>query len=358
MVTARGASITLEYSSTIFSTLPAYPAACREWLWGTVVGMGVQDGLLSLLDAALDRTVVPGYSRVGYLLRQAEWANDPPPGALSGRTALVTGANRGIGKAIAAGLARLGATVLLTVRDPDSGERARQEMRAADPDADVQVEVCDVSDLAGVRAFAADLTSRVSRLDVLIHNAGVLPANRTETADGHEITLATHVLGPVLLTECLLGILAESGDPRVTLMSSGGMYTQPLPVSDPEYRNSRYRGAIAYARTKRMQVAFTPLLARRWAGIRVYSMHPGWADTPGVALSLPGFRRLTGPLLRTAEEGADTAVWLAATRPAPPTGGFWHDRRNRPQHYLLSTRYSDDARERLWRYCAEAIGLD
>ena len=315
--------------------------------------MNVLDGMRSVLDTVLDRAVVPGYTSVGYRLRQRGWPDDPSPDALTGRTALVTGANRGIGKAIAAGLAGLGATVLLTVRDRASGEQAAEEI-----DGDVRVEVCDVSDLDGVRAFAADLTSRMSTLDVLVHNAGVLPATRTETADGHEVTLATHVLGPVLLTELLLPILGDSSDARVILMSSGGMYTQPLPVRDPEYRTGRYRGAIAYARTKRMQVAFTPVLARRWAGLRVYSMHPGWADTPGVASSLPGFRAVTGPLLRTPEEGADTAVWLAATHPAPPTGRFWHDRRPRPEHYLLSTRSSDDARERLWQYCADAIGLD
>jgi dehydrogenase/reductase SDR family member 12 len=325
-----------------------------------MVCMSVHDGLRSLLDTALDRAVVPGYTRVGYQLRQSGWADDPRPGALAGRTSLVTGANRGIGKAIAAGLARLGATVLLTVRDRESGERAREEIIAADSAADVRVEVCDVSDLATVRAFAADLSSRVSRLDVLIHNAGVLPATRTETGDGHEVTLATHVLGPVLLTERLLPILAASSDPRVILMSSGGMYTQSLPTDDPEYRHGRYRGATAYARTNRIQVALTPILARRWAGqhIRVYSMHPGWADTPGVATSLPGFRLLTGPLLRTPEEGADTALWLAATKPAPATGGFWHDRRPRPEHYLPLTRYGDRDSQRLWQYCADAIGIE
>ena len=141
--------------------------------------------------------------------------------------------------------------------------------------------MCDVSDLAAVRAFAVELSGRLTSLDVLVHNAGLLPAERSETVQGHEITLATHVLGPMLLTELLVPLLGESADPRVILMSSGGMYTQPLAVADPEYRNGRYRGAIAYARTKRMQVAFTPMLARRWPGIRVYSMHPGWADTPG-----------------------------------------------------------------------------
>lgn len=325
-----------------------------------MVCMSVHRGIRSLLDTALDRAVIPGYSRIGYQLRQSEWANDPRPGALKGRTALVTGANRGIGKAIAAGLARLGATVLLTVRDRENGERAREEIVAADADADVQVEVCDVSDLSAVRAFAADLSRRVSELDVLIHNAGVLPPTRTETADGHEATLATHVLGPVLLTECLIPILGAADDPRVILMSSGGMYTQSLPADDPEYLDGTYSGVTAYARTKRMQVALTPVLARRWAGegIRVYSMHPGWADTPGVATSLPGFRRLTGPLLRTAEEGADTAVWLAATEPAPPTGLFWHDRRPRPEHYLPLTRSGDRDRESLWEYCASAVGID
>ena len=323
------------------------------------MSMSAHKGIRPLLDTALDRARIPGYTRIGYRLRRLGETDDPPPGALKGRTALVTGANRGIGKAVAAGLAKLGATVVLAVRDRARGERASEEIVAEDSGADVRVEVCDVSNLADVTAFAADLSSRMSRLDVLIHNAGVLPDARVETPDGHELTLATHVLGPVLLTERLVPILANSDDARVILMSSGGMYTQPLPVADPEYRDGRYRGVTAYARTKRIQVALTPILARRWAGqhIRVYSMHPGWSDTPGVAAALPGFRALTGPMLRTAAEGADTAVWLAATSPAQPTGRFWHDRRPRTEHYLPRTRYSVNDRALLWRYCAEAVGL-
>jgi dehydrogenase/reductase SDR family member 12 len=322
--------------------------------------MGIHAGLRSLLDTTLDRTIVGGYSRIGYELRRWGWSDDPAPHALKGRTALVTGANRGIGKAIATGLAQLGATVLLTVRDEASGEQARKEIVDANPEADVQVEVCDVSDLSAVRAFAADLSARVWELDVLIHNAGVMPPERTETADRHELTLATHVLGPVLLTECLLPILRGAEEPRVILMSSGGMYTQSLPADDPEYFDEPYSGVTAYARTKRMQVALAPILARHWAddNVRVYAMHPGWADTPGVASSLQGFRAVTGPLLRTPEQGADTAIWLAATEPAPPTDGFWHDRRPRPEHYLPTTRHGEGERDRLWRYCAYSVGID
>ncbi|MGW6693895.1 SDR family NAD(P)-dependent oxidoreductase [Rhodococcus sp. NPDC054953] len=313
-----------------------------------------------LLDDVLDRTIAVGYSRLGFAARQRCWpAADPAPGALTGATVLVTGANSGIGKAVATGAAALGATVLMTVRDVTRGRAARRDVLAAVPGADLVVERCDISRLAEVRAFAADLCGRCTRVDSVIHNAGVLPAHRAETPDGHELSLATHVLGPILLTELLLPVLAAAPDPRVVLMSSGGMYTQRLPVDDVEYRTGGYRGATAYARSKRIQVALTPLLGERWGSpaVTVASMHPGWADTPGLADALPGFRRLTQPLLRTPEQAADTAVWLAATTPIPPNGRFWHDRRIRPVHYLPTTRYTADDVERVWRYCAHAVDL-
>ena len=308
-----------------------------------------------MIDTLLDRSVVLGYSRAGYLLRRRTWpAADPAPDALRGRVALVTGASSGLGEAVAVGLARLGAEVVLVVRDLGRGEEALARVRAAVPEAKVRTSRCDVADFASVRELAA----REPRVDVVVHNAGVLPPERGESVDGHEITLATHVLGPLLLTELLRPALRASADARVILMSSGGMYTQSLAVDDPEYRAGRYRGATAYARTKRMHVELTPLLAERWRadGIAVHSLHPGWADTPGLATSLPAFRRLVGPLLRTPEEGADTAVWLAATRPAPPAGRFWHDRRERPRHLLPHTRATTAEVETLLRYCLDAIG--
>ncbi|MEU0793509.1 SDR family NAD(P)-dependent oxidoreductase [Amycolatopsis sp. NPDC005961] len=308
-----------------------------------------------LLDTLLDRTVVVGYSRFGYALRRRTWpADDPAPDALRGRVALVTGAGSGLGEATAAGLARLGAEVVLVVRNVERGERALSRVRAAVPEAKVRTARCDVADFASVREFAAT----EPRVDVLVHNAGVLPPRREESVAGHEITFATHVLGPLLLTELLRPALRASADARVIWVSSGGMYTQKLAADDPEYRGGRYRGATAYARTKRMQVELTPTLAERWRpdGIAVHSTHPGWADTPGLAGSLPSFRRLVEPALRTAEEGADTAVWLAATRPGPPAGRFWHDRRDRPTHLLPGTRPAPGDAERLLRFCLDAIG--
>lgn len=314
----------------------------------------------AVLDTALDRLVVPGYSKVGYLVRQRSWAADPTPGALRGKVALVTGANSGLGKATVAGLAELGARVYLVVRDESKGEQALAEVAERVPGAQLRLQRCDISSLAAVRELAADLTAREPELHVLVHNAGVLPGERAETAEGNEITLATHVLGPFLLTSLLLPALRAGAPSRVVMVSSGGMYTQPLKLDDPQYRDGHYRGATAYARTKRMQVALTRYWGEYLAadGIHLHAMHPGWADTPGVAGSLPGFHKVLGPWLRDSEQGADTAVWLAAAEePGHSSGQFWHDRATRPTHYLPICRDSADDRQRLWEMCASMTGV-
>jgi dehydrogenase/reductase SDR family member 12 len=315
--------------------------------------------LTDALDTVLDRSVVLGYSKIGYRLRRPSWdTEDPRPGALHGKVAVVTGANSGLGKATAVGLARLGATVHMVVRDLAKGRDAVTDIRGDVPGADLVLHRCDVSDLSSVRAFATALRGSVERVDVLVHNAGTLPPERQETSDGHEVAFATHVLGPVLLTEQLRPLLAAAHG-RVVIVSSGGMYAQRLSAGDPEYRRGAYSGTTAYARTKRMQVALAPLMQERWAadGIAVHTMHPGWADTPGIVTSLPGFHRLMGPLLRDAETGADTIVWLSASEPAPGGGQFWHDRSPRPEHYLPFTRETGGSAERLWAHVLDVTGL-
>ena len=163
----------------------------------------------------------------------------------------------------------------------------------------------------------------------------------------------------MLLTELLRPVLAGH-DARVILVTSGGMYTQKLPVHDPDYTRGTYKGTVAYARSKRMQVALAPLLQQRWGadGVGLHVMHPGWADTPGVASSLPLFRAVTRPVLRDAETGADTIVWLAATEPAPPPGRLWMDRAERPTHYRKATRETPEERDRMWDWVRDAAGLD
>lgn len=310
-------------------------------------------------DTAMDRLVVLGYTRIGHAVRRRlpGWPADPAPGALAGRHVAITGATSGLGEATARGLQDLGAHVHLVVRDTDKGERVAAALPAPEK---VTVWRCDVADLDSVRAFTTALLAQVPRLDGLVHNAGALPAARTESPQGHELTMALHVLGPVAMTDALLPVLSP-GAP-VILVTSGGMYAQRLRADDPDYHQQPYSGSTAYARSKRAQVELLPLLQRRWAGDgghgpSVHAAHPGWADSPGLTSSLPRFARVTAPILRSPEAGADTVVWLLA-RPGQHGGQLWHDRRPRPTHLVRRTRVERAEAARLWRWVIKATGVE
>lgn len=292
---------------------------------------GVTRPVTGLLDGAMDRALVLGYTRIGSGLRRRWWPADPEPDSLMGKRVLVSGATAGIGLAMARAFAGLGATVHLLGRDAAKVSRCVAEIVEEVPGAVVVGEVCDVSDLDAVKDWTADFANRVPALDGLVHNAGLMPRERITTRQGHELQLATHILGPHLMTERLLPLLRAAGGAAVVFVSSGGMYSTPLVVDDIESRKD-YNGVRTYARTKRMQVVLADAWAHRLAGtdVRVESMHPGWVDTPGVAEYLPRFRVITRPLLREVADGADTAVWLVATRPPSKPGHFWHDRAQRP----------------------------
>lgn len=301
--------------------------------------------LPSPLDTALDRALI-GYGNLGYLARRPGWDKLP---RLDGKVAIVTGAKTGLGRAAAKGLAELGATVRLAVRGREDGERVKAELAAEVPDAQLHVDELDASSLRDVRAYAAAFEGP---LHVLVHNAGVMPAEREETEAGHERMLATHVLGPHLLTKLLRPAMPSGA--RVIWVASGGMYGQKLRADDLQYQRDDYKPTTGYARTKRAQVVLSELWAEelRGAGIVSHAMHPGWADTPGIASSLPGFRRLSRPILRSHEQGADTIVWLAAAdEPSRSSGAFWHDRRERPTHYAGRTREGAADRRALWEAC-------
>ena len=321
------------------------------------------------VDTLLDRSVAPGYTRIGPAVRRRlpGWSEDPPPNALDGRTVAVTGATSGLGLATARGFARLGADLRLVVRDVEKGALLRSRLQSEFPGTSVSVDRCDVSDLDDVRRLADELVGERSdgpelgRLDVLVHNAGVMPQTRTESAQGHELSMAVHVLGPLLMTELLRPALCSpSSEARMLLVTSGGMYGQRLRADDPEFTRGEYSPTAAYARSKRAQVELLPVLAQRWAadGIGVHATHPGWAETPGVVDSLPRFHKLTGPLLRDAEGGADTTVWLGAVQPQPRSGDLWHDRRHRPTHLMRRTRTGAAERAELWEWARDQTGVD
>lgn len=308
--------------------------------------------MTGLIDQILDRSVVGGFSSIGYSIRRRlpSWPADAAPNSLQGKTALVTGASSGLGISTAAGLGQLRAKVLLVVRDVRKGEQVAQTLRHS-IDAEFEVVRCDLADLNDVRRFSAHLSE--PRIDVLIHNAGALPPTRQESAQGHELTMALHVLAPVLMTELLAEKLTPAA--RIVFVTSGGMYSQRLRADDPGFLDGEYSGTTAYARSKRAQIELMPILTQRWAPARVYATHPGWADTPGVKESIPAFEKLTRPILRDAESGSDTTVWLSATEPAPAPATLWHDRVARPTHFMARTRTGDLERRRMWNWVQEQL---
>ncbi len=204
---------------------------------------------------------------------------EPVRADLSGKTCLVTGASAGIGKAAAAELARLGARVVMAVRDPEKGERARREILGATGRADVELAIVDLASQATIRAFAAELARRFPSLDVLVNNAGVWIEPQGESPDGIELTWATNVLGYHLVTELLLPLLRRA--PRARIVNVASQLAGGLELDDVQFERRPYEGRAAYAQSKQADRMLTWALARRLAGtgVTANAMHPGFVAT-------------------------------------------------------------------------------
>lgn len=278
----------------------------------------------------------PRFSRKGF--ERKRLGDRPVQADFRGRRWLVTGASGGIGREITSQAVARGAAVTAVARSSTKLAALSDELGGPEK---IEIRECDCSLLRKVRALAIFLAGGSEPFNVLVNNVGVLLNELTVTEEGFETSFATNLLGHYVLTEELVaaGLLAPGA--LVINMSSGGMYsTALLPdrlnITDP----SGYDGVTAYARHKRAQVELTRQWNRRYGPeIGFHVMHPGWVDTDGVKTSLPGFRALFGPLLRTPAQGADTAIWLAAERPPAADEGIWLDRELQPEHIGAHTRY-------------------
>lgn len=302
------------------------------------------------IDAAMEATVVPGFSRLGPAVRSRifDWDSDLP--RLDGSTAIVTGGTSGIGAEIASGLCRLGADVIITSRSSQRAESAAESMEenlsGADSPGSVQGLELDLGSFESIDDFVIAFELQERNLDILIHNGGALNNEYQTTPEGRELTVATHLIGPYLLTKRLEHTMSSWA--RLLWMSSGGMYTQKLDVDSLEMTEENYKGAVAYARAKRAQVELVCELAPMWSpAIIAHTVHPGWVDTPGVEEGIPAFGKVMGKVLRTPKEGADTMLWLASGAGGAEPGQFWHDRRPRSPYYLPWTRSTADERFKL-----------
>ncbi|MFA5941283.1 MAG: oxidoreductase [Sinimarinibacterium sp.] len=213
----------------------------------------------------------------------AKWTTADMP-SLAGKTALVTGANRGLGLEIAQGLSAAGAAVVIACRDPARAQQALDALRLKVPGAAIHAMTLDLADLASVRNFAQDFGKQHQRLDILIHNAAAILAPQQRTRDGFELHLGVNHLGPFALTGLLLEVLRAAPQARVlTTGSLAHRMTPGLNLDDADFALTPYKDMDAYAKSKLAALAFCFELDRRLkkAGLAILSAaaHPGYTAT-------------------------------------------------------------------------------
>lgn len=273
---------------------------------------------------------------------------------MAGKVVAITGANTGIGKETAVALARMGAIVAMTSRDPGRGAEALTDVRARSGSNAVELLSLDLADLGSVRACATELLDRYDRLDVLVDNAGLVMARRTVTTDGFETTFGVNHLGHFYLTNLLLDRLRASAPARVVVVASQAhkMARQGLDFDDLQTARRRYRGFDAYSRSKLANLYFVRELARHLAGtgVTVNAAHPGYVASrfgrDGDMYFEPLLRLGAKLIAISPEEGARTSVYLASSAEVDGvTGGYYL--KCRP--VSMSKNAQDDvAARRLW----------
>ena len=238
---------------------------------------------------------------------------------MSGKTCIVTGANSGIGKETALGLAQMGARVVMVCRNAEKGKAALEEIRRESGSSQVDLLIADMSSQASVRALAEQIQQKYPRLDVLVNNAGGAVRARTLSADGIEMTLATNHLGAALLTLLLLDRLKASAPSRIINVSSEAQRRARLDMNDLQFERRKYRGFAAYGQSKLLMNAFTLELARRLAGTGVTAncLHPGvvatniWGANPPLILKL--IIAVVKPFMLNSKQGAAVSLYLATS---------------------------------------------
>ena len=289
----------------------------------------------------------------------------------SGRVAIVTGANSGIGYGAAAVLADKGAHVVLAVRNLEKGNDAKARIAAKSPNAAITVQELDLTSLDNIRKAADELRSAHQRIDLLINNAGVMYTDKAKTKDGFELQFGTNHLGHFALTGLLLdNMLGVDGSRVVTVSSVGHRIRARIHFEDLQLEHN-YDRVVAYGQSKLANLLFTYELARRLklkgAPTIATAAHPGAADTD-LLRNMPGGIRQVSQFVwstfiaQNADMGAEPTL-RAATDPAAQNaeyygpGGFG-EQRGHPKVVKSSAQSHDvDIQRRLWTVSEELTGV-
>lgn len=280
---------------------------------------------------------------------------------MQGKACVITGANSGIGKTTAEGLARKGARVVIVCRDETRGKTALADVRNAVPGGDITLKLADLASFDAIRNLAHDLHNDLDRLDVLINNAAIVPATRQETHDGIEMQFGVNHLGPFLLTHLLLDMLQASAPARIVNVASTVHYSGTIDFNDPEFKTRKYGALKAYNQSKLANVLFTFELARRLEGTGVSAncLHPGVVRTNitrAVPLPLMPIVKLGQLFMISPQKGAQTNLYLAASPQVEGVSGKYFD--NCKEKTASVEANDPNVARRLWELSAEMTGID
>ncbi len=257
---------------------------------------------------------------------------------LSGKTVCVTGANSGLGQESARAMAAKGAHVVMIGRDAAKLAAAEAEIKADNPEANLETLVCDLGSLESVRGGAAEANERFEKIDLLINNAAVMACPLGRTSDGFELQFGTNHIGHFALTKGLMPLIVKGagqpGSGRIVNLSSRGHHIAPVDLEDPNYESRDYNEWQSYGHAKTANVLFSVGLEKRFAdqGVHAYAVHPGGIQTnlgrhlseqqaadlvERVTTSDPNFEWKTIP------QGAATQVWAATAPGLEGQGGVY-----------------------------------
>ncbi|KPP60414.1 retinol dehydrogenase 12-like [Scleropages formosus] len=263
--------------------------------------------------------------------RKGSWNPRHCPVQLKGKTAIVTGANTGIGKFIALDFARRGARVILACRNEARGTAALRDIRELSGNPDVHLRLVDTSSLASVRKFAASILQEEHKLHILVNNAGASGLPRGITPDGLEVSFATNLVGPFLLTHLLLDLMKRSAPARVVNMSSANHRKGKFDLSHFKGENLIYHLDTVYNHTKLHNILWTNELASRLhgTGVTANSLHPGVVMTEvmrNYSLLVRLIFSIVGIFFfKSSEEGAASTIYCAVAEETEGISGKYFD---------------------------------
>ncbi|MDT8278933.1 MAG: SDR family NAD(P)-dependent oxidoreductase [Erythrobacter sp.] len=293
---------------------------------------------------------------------------------MAGQTVFITGANSGLGQETARAMAACGAHIIMAGRDQAKLDEAAAAIRAQHPDASLDTIICDLGNLASIRACGDEARKRFTAIDLLINNAGVMACPLMHTADGFEMQFGTNHLGHFALTAELLPLIEAGNAKRIVNLSSRGHHFAPVDLDDPNFTERPYDPWQSYGHSKTANILFAVGLEARFAakGIHAYAVHPGGIRTNlgrhmTEEMTAALIERVTksdsGFAWKTIPQGAATSCWAATAPELEGTGGVYCEDchvaaidNQSSQGGVRSYALDSAAAERLWTLSEQLTG--